>query len=313
MLHQIDSKTSDNLFQNFMSSINMFRLKNNRQIDSEKTFINGAALTHQLDQAILDQEWSYLLEKIMTAIGNREQQQQLHYRHLIKCLSNGINFRADWPSETLHLADTASLTVFFEDFLGAHHIANLCQRIDLICTNLLAINATIDAGGINHAALHSFCNMLASLKPLTKLYDIFGIYDAHKKLLKSSNELEKRATLHYELQHTIKQYHPILEITQQNLPLSDLIASVVRTTHKLETANILTDKNINQYLSFLDIEVLARVENSILNTPAALPFDSLAMLANLLASLSSEQIKFLLLQSNLSDAGQNPYWLTLIN
>lgn len=320
----------------FDSTINPARTLHGRIVPATALASDGTLFTEHVDHLIANKQWSFMLESLLDKCGSTRQSQQMHVNLSLEMLhkstsnlssprkresipadewlakyikSNSDNLRAlDELDTSSHLEKD-----FYLQFFGANHIKLLCENLDQLINLLTKANLDFNQKQLNKDDYKNLIQIINCIKPFARFYAIFGSNKIAKTTIDGLSALENKLGLHYNLHTVLKRQTSLLNISQDNVELHNLILAIVDTIRKIESKQILTEDGINSYLIFFDKEVLAKLDILLNNANSPIPFKALYLLSNLMIYLASNNTKMLLVEANKKHILTNPRWLTLIN
>lgn len=299
------------VFNDFLSVLNTAKSPAvDRQIK------NHAILRKTIDELIKGADWSLLLENIVAAYGSREQNEKLHHYLLTRNLIQTADFSDTWLGKQIAKHTTTEEETdkaFYETFFGSKHIKKQCLRLENMLLELLAVEADIHTHSHTEIDYKKALQQIQCIKPLHRLYQLYGNNDKAKHFLADIDVFEKKLYLRNKLHAVIDDGNFILNDTQNDSELHALIVRLLHIMKKIETKGIITPATIPSYLSFFDNEILTKLESSIENHSDHYSFQVLSALANFLYYLTSDSLKLTLLHFIQPQLNTNPYWFTLIN
>jgi|SRR5579885_2876972 hypothetical protein len=320
---RLDNLTMKAQFREFLSTINPHKSIHGRIIDPAIKAAGDQTLLHYLDNVIATQPWTILLEMIVAKCGTDNQLQRLHLMHTMHCIDQHIDLGKEWigmqilagstePAEENSPNDDDAIKHFFNHFYGDEGCKKLIVRLESALQELFRINNDLNAKEISNEEYKRLISLIASIKPLKTFFRIYGTSKPAKSTFASLDEIEKKIHLHFNLHTVLKRQTSLLKISSDNPELHNLILSIIEAITHIESRQMLTNQNINQYLSFMDKEILSRIDAMLLQ-PTNLDYKTLSTLSNLMLYLASDNVKLLLISMNKQQILQNPYWLVLIN
>lgn len=312
-----DTPKSHQLFKEFHSTVFKKISFNGRIIDDKFKIDGKQTLESYLNQLINTTPWSFLLEKIIESAGSKEQLRHLHFIACMRIIETKHNCGDEWPGKTLAFFNDPDYQSEAKDFLiaffGEAYISKLTEKIETLLSALSVTNIALTDGTLSEEQYKQNLALIACAKPLAIIYSTFGKNEVIKAHIANLNEIENKLILHRQLNNTLKSHTSLLKVSANNDELHNLILSIVQAIIKIEDKNILSGKTINDYLHFIDKEIISRITEILEKRGSQLNYETLFTLANLPAYFSSERIKMLLVSANKDEIPNNPHWLTLIN
>lgn len=318
----INQKLDKNARTHFFATINPHRPGNNKIIPDQFE----TPLRKTIDSITDKGDWSLLNEEITMKVGTREQLQRLHFNHISKSINNISPLTEEWfttrINQTSRMAgsdyqyftlDNEINKLFFIEFLGEHYTSLTCQKLDQLIAKIAAADLQLNnnqLSGDDHANL---IRIIATIKPFASLYSSCGTIPHHKEIIQRLADIEKKISLHFDLNVIIRQHTKVMSVAKDHPTLHNLILSLIKAVREIENTHILSETNIDQYVAFCDTEILSNIKNVLNQQQLKLDYSSLSILSNLVHYLTSEQLKVLLMNAHKNDAAENPLWLSLIN
>lgn len=323
----VDDNTSRLLFNEFEATIFSHTMSDGYPIN-KKILIDGKQTIDQLIMTITnDCVWSLLTEDIIQLTGSFEQLQSLHTNHTMRMLDKLVSCESTWLGKQLNPPTNPNVNsefpsfspstiinrIFLERFYGAENLKKIITKMDTLLSDLLVPPKEGAAGQLTKDEYKQKLAIVDCIKPLATIYLNCGANPQNIEYVKKIEAIEKKIKLQYQLNTVLKQHSELLSANDRHIELHNLILAIIQAITKIEDKNILSETTINDYLSFIDKEILMPIIKIIVDDPNELSFKTLFMLANLPLYFSSERVKLLLLNANQLDISANPHWLMLIN
>lgn len=316
-----------NHFTHFLSRVNKARLFDGKIADIKTPIAGNITLDKYFDILVKNKEWSLLTEKIIKHCGSRAQQNELHFLLLSTHLDHRNNFSGTWLGSQIntlanHKSDNndfgsslmSDMTkLFYQELLGDNHIKQILEKVDLLLKELQQNTTDDKQRAPDKKRYEEELNIIRCIKPLQAFHAVFSSNSALKAFFIDIDEIEKKLLLHHELIHTINRNSFLLDVSDKNIILHNLILTFTKAIKSCEEKDILSEKNIGQFIQFCDREILEKIQSALNQPNYTADFKTLHTLANLLIPLSSDSFKHMLLLAHQNEINENPLWLSLVN
>lgn len=326
-VNSVDENTSKLLFSEFEATIFPHTLAHGLPIDTTTPIDNKLTIEQLLNNIINESPWSLLLVEVIHLAGTEEQKQLLHTTHTLHLLDKLENCTATWLDKQINppivkpistefptlLTPPQSSRTSLTKFYGSDSIKKIILRMETLLTDLATPPKDQTTGQLSKDEYKHKLAIIDCIRPFTIIYENFGANAQHTEYIKQLGEIEKKIKLQYQLHTVLKQQSELLSSSDNHIELHNLILAIIQAIVKIEDKNILSENTINDYIGFIDKEILTPIINIINKEPGTLSFKTLFTLANLPLYFTSERVKLLLLNANQTDIHSNPHWLSLIN
>lgn len=311
LLNVPSMKHAEQVFSEFMGTINKTRLFNNQIIEPNTIIINNISLEDYLNDLISRSAWSPLLELITSNIGTKTQQQKLHTNAANQLLLQ--KSKIIWPGPVFNQSKNDNTAKqFYLDYFGEENAKKICQLLDLQINNLAKIISSANTNEILHHELEALNKEIELIRPLQHFHKVMSEHKDAQLFCSNLDSIKSKLKLHYELFAIIKQHSILLDVTHDSSTLKNSIDTFAKTFNELIKNNLINETNIDYFTTFCHNNLFSKIE-MIFSSNQNIDFETLFLLDILLTQLSTDKLRRWLLAAHKHQISSNPLWLGLTN